>query len=122
MYQVNGLLKHFEENNYENGCLPETGGSSTIDYTFQGKTQKKVIDEICDLLGIEESERKNDYGFLLNACDEKGRIDFQTLENADSQVASRQEIEQWKQGKTKLYHCNYSCMIEKTETIEAKYI
>jgi len=115
MLEVNNLLKFGEEDNFKEGCLPETGFSHDVDISFKAEIQEELIQKICDFLGIDNNKEN----YLINSCDEKGRIDFQLMEDRDSIPASNIQIDNWKQGNMKLYYVCYSAYIEEVTRKEA---
>ena len=115
MLEVNNLHKHGEEDSFKEGCLPETSFSFNVDISFKAETQEELIQKICDFLGI-DNEKEN---YLINSCDEKGRIDFQLLEDRESVLASKLDIKRWKQGSMKLYYVCYSAYVEEVTRAEA---
>lgn len=75
MYQIDGLLKFIEEDNYQEGCNPSTAQSWHIDMKFTGATIDEVIKKVQGFLNVDDD------GTERNACDEKRRIDFQPQAN-----------------------------------------
>jgi len=97
MYKINGFSKMVEVDDYKEGCLPETMQNFEINYVISGKTKEEVIKQVMNFLNVERD------AIELNACEENGRIDIQTLEDADGCKASNGEIERWKRGELTLY-------------------
>lgn len=110
-YQIIGLLKFAELDNFENGCDPDKGTSQYIELTFTGKTAEAAIQAAAEFLGIKED------GIERNACDEDGRVDFARTENEDTDEPTAAELEAWKRGEIDLYYCVYSGIVEKIETV-----
>lgn len=104
MYQINGFLVLKEQDDFNNGCLPETQTSLALDLTIKAETKRGIISK------LKENFPSNDFEF--NACDEIGRVDIQVLEDNDGNEASNQQILDWKKGKQDLYLANYSGMLE----------
>ena len=113
-YQINGLLKFTEQDDYENGCDPDTATSFEVDVKFTGKSAMEVIEKAAAFLGVETKGENN--GVELNACDEKGRVDFAKMEDADSTTPNKTQIAAWKKGREKLYYAVYSARVEKVTT------
>ncbi len=111
-YQINGLLKFWEEDKFEEGCLPGTGGTFMVDSMFTASTPEEVIKKAAEFVGVGKD------GIEKNACEEDGRVDFQSLEDAESSPASPRQIEEWKLGKIKLYCSTYTGTVEKVEPVK----
>lgn len=105
-YQIDGFLKHSEQDIYNDGCNPDTSQSFFIDHLIQKESLSDLIQSIKDF-----TEAEND-DLLLNSCEEKGRIDAQVMENALGIKATNKELESWKQGKIDLYLCTYSVQVK----------
>ena len=104
-YQIDGLSKFWEEDNWESGCDPETSHSDYIDLKFTAKTIKDVISKVSEFLSVGLD------GIELNSLDEDGRIDFAGLENESGNKPSPSELEKWKLGKFKLYYVVYTGVV-----------
>jgi len=106
-YEAGLGIKTTEEDNYEEGCLPETAQAYEFNIEFEGFSVKELLERMKDYFMCEDED------IQLNACDEKGRIDIQLLENAEGYKMNSSEKELWKEGKIKAYLSNYSFHIEK---------
>ena len=107
MFRALDGFKSYEEDSYENGLIPNTGGCFDICTTFENETIEGLLSDIKNFYSVA------DESLLLNACDEDGRIDIQILENGDSIQPSDSSIELWKQGKKKLYLSTYTFHVRK---------
>ena len=114
IYESGNALKFTEEDIYQGGCQPITGGSWEVDISFKDNTIKGLIEKIIDYYGVEISDVE------LDACEEQGRIDISILENAESIQASKSEIEAWKQGKIKLWSSIYTYQVHEVTKIPIK--
>ena len=110
-YQIKGLLKFAELDNYENGCDPDTSTTQYIELTFVGDTAEQAIQECAKFFGISEE------GIERNACDEDGRVDFARTETEDTDEPSKAELKSFERGEIDLYYCVYSGTVEKIETV-----
>lgn len=110
-YQINGFLKFAEVDNYENGCDPDTSYTQDVQVRFTGKTAMEVIEKAAEFIGVETKGENN--GVELNACDEKGRVDFAKMEDSDGTTPSKAQMAAWKQGRETLYYVVYSAYVEK---------
>ena len=96
MYEITNILKHAEEDIYENGCQPGTGTGNFIDISFKSRTVKDLIEQAAEFLDCE-------WDFQLNACEEIVRLDFQKHETFDVTTPPAAELERWTAGKLKLW-------------------
>lgn len=111
MLEINGLLKIAEVDIFAEGCQPDTSQMYGVDVDFKAETQAELIGKVCDFLDIEDNKEN----YLLNSCDEQGRIDFQLLEDGEGVSASKEEIRRWKKGACQLWAVTYSAQVEKVE-------
>lgn len=107
-FQVKGWFKHYEQDVFKDGCLPETASCISGDDIFTGKTPKEIIKECMDFVGVVDI---NDC--LLDSCENKGRLDIQTLETDDSLKPSEHQINEWKNENLRLWACTYIFDIKK---------
>lgn len=106
-YQINKLLKFAEEDNYQEGCDPDTTVMFDLDVSFRGNSAEEVIKSAAEYLGIEED------GIERNACEEKGRVDFQGMETDDSMTPTKNQLKEWKKGNFRLWNTIYTAYVEK---------
>jgi hypothetical protein len=106
-YQINGFSKFSEEDNYLEGCDPDTTEMFGIHVPFRGNSAEEVIKAAADYLGIEED------GIERNACEEKGRVDFQGMETNSGTTPSKSQIAAWKKGSFRLWNVIYTAHVEK---------
>ena len=114
--EVQNLFKMSEENNFKEGCNPDTTQISNVDISFSEHTLHGLLDKICEQLGIENDPEN----YELNAGDEDGRIDFQVMENADGIKADKQDLDAWMDGNKRLWACTYTAQVKfvKRETLK----
>lgn len=107
-YETKGCLKFWEEDRYSEGCVPNSGSCCWIDYPMQADTLGELLEKInCFTSNSDED------AILLDACEEEGRVDIQVLETEESYPPSPAQLQAWKEGKLKLWLCDYSFQIEK---------
>ena len=104
-YQIDGLSKFWEEDNWERGTISDTEQSSYIEVKFEAETIKGVISKVSEFLSVGLD------GIELNSLDEDGRIDFAGLENRSGNKPSSSELKKWKLGKFKLYYVVYTGVV-----------
>jgi len=110
-YQIKGLLKHVELDNYQNGCDPESYTTRYVELTFVGNTAEQAIQECAKFLGIEPDAIER------NACDEDGRVDFAATETTDTSKPSKAEFKAFERGEIDLYYCVYTGVVERVQTV-----
>lgn len=108
-YQANGWVKFYEEDVYQEGCLPHTGGMIDGKELFRAETIDGLLNELLAFTGANYED------IQLNSCDEVGRVDICVMENADGAGATRSEIEAWKQAAIQLWDCIYTFQVEKIQ-------
>ena len=113
-YQASGWVKFYEEDIYEEGCIPHTGGLIDGREIFKADTLDGLIN---DLLSFTDGDRE---GLELDACEDVGRVDISIMENADGCRATKREIESWKQADIQLWDCIYSFRIEQINATPVK--
>ena len=113
-YITRGLLKFAEQDDYENGCNPDTTQAIEIDCTFTADSPDKLIKKISAFIGIDGDGIDKQIGKDL---DEPGRVDFQGMECDDSTTPTKREMEQWKRGELRLWAVTYTAYIEKIEHV-----
>lgn len=108
-YEVNGALKFYEEDVYAHGC---TGNGSTtwIDIRWQAETLLELVAKLNSFV-----QNNNPENVLYDACDEDGRLDIQVYENEYGHTVGANEIAEWKEGKRRLWLCDYSFRVERVE-------
>lgn len=113
-YQIKNVLLFTEEDNYGEGCNPDTSNTVGIDVTFEGGSQEEVIKQFKNFFDLNQEDLE------LNACDCLGRIDGQVLLTCDHLRASPEQIKQWKKGEIKLYLGTYSAYLERVIACKIK--
>lgn len=117
-YQASGWMKMSEEDIYEDGCQPDTGGLTADTEIFQSETLDGLLKELLSFTGADTE------AIQLNACEETGRVDISTMENDYGYPASDQQLAEWKDGKIRLWNCIYTFTVEKitSETVNLEEI
>ena len=106
-YQAAGWMKMSEEDLYEDGCQPNTGGLTDGGEIFKSDTLDGLLQELLSFTSADAEAMQ------LNACDDLGRVDICTMENDYGYPATQQQINEWKEGKMRLWNCIYSFQVEK---------
>ena len=104
MFTISGFHKFTEEDNYDQGCIGPSS-CTDIDYRMTSATIDNLLAQIANFGGCDVEDLE------LNSCDEDGRVDFGVTENENGDTATKQELAQWREGKTKLYYAVYSCYV-----------
>lgn len=105
-YQAHGWIKFYEEDIYQEGCIPHTGGMIDGREIFKANTLDGLLNEV---LSFTDGDLE---GMEFDSCDEVGRLDIFLMENADGCRATKREIELWKDGDLQLWNSIYSFQIE----------
>lgn len=110
MFVAKGVFRSCEIDDYKEGCLPDSGYSISWDIDFKGKTKEEIIEE------IKEFHNVDDEALLI----EGSKICVQLHEKPlhDRWITpSEEDIENWKEGKTKIYLVDYVYRLFKEESI-----
>ena len=110
-FQIDGLLKFAEEDNYNEGCDPSTTTHFHVDMKFTGDTAQDVVNKVAEYLSVDGD------GIEYNACDEPGRVDFSLMEDENGTSPSKAQMTAWKRGKCKLWAVTYTGYVEKVEPV-----
>ena len=103
MYTVTTVLKHAEQDVFSEGCLPESSFMTGFDLNIKAETFEGLIQELKIYLG--------EYFQIDPMGEDENRIDFQRMENEQGAEPSETEINNWKQGKEKLWLVNYTVYV-----------
>ena len=106
-FQAAGWTKFYEQDLYEDGCQPNTGGMISGNELFKADTLDGLLNELLAFTSAERSAMK------VNACDDDDRIDISVMEDDDGSVATPRQIELWKAGEIRLWDCIYTFQAEK---------
>ena len=111
-YKVNSFIWHCEEDNFENGCDPETSETNTGEMGISSNKLTDVLEAVKLQLGC-----KNNDEIELNACEEDGRIDFQFMSLKPFSVfrASDKSLSKFRSGDINLY---FNCVSVYVDTVE----
>lgn len=107
-WEVDGWLKHAEEDSHEEGCLPDTGTSFTGRDHFEGKTLHELVDQLWAFVPF----KRDDDAIDFDCCEDAGRIDIQGMEDVDGNEPSDQDFVEWRAGRMKLWAVTYSFQVE----------
>jgi hypothetical protein len=111
-YQIRGLWKRAEVDDYEQGCIGPSA-DHWIDLQFTAADIPATIKKAADFVGVDSD------GIELDACDETGRIDFARTETDDGSELTPAEVAKWKAGELRAWYCVYTGYLEKVETVSA---
>ena len=109
MYEIRGLIKFAEEDIYNEGCQPDTTQHHEIPLNYKADTLAGLLKKVMQDFSLEVDDLQ------LNACEELGRLDFSRMEDVNSTKANKYQLEQWREGLTKLWNANYTARVEKVE-------
>lgn len=114
-FVINGYCAFSELDSFENGCHGKSQYESVraSDWSCEADSFQDLIDN----LKREFKATSND-DFLLNSCDELGRLDLQVYQREAFNCArvSEASIESWKAGKIDLYLTCYTFQVSIVQT------
>lgn len=108
-YLADGWAKFSEEDIYSDGCQPNTGSMYGGEEAWKAGTIEELIEQLLSFTGGERED------IQLNSCDEVGRIDISVMEDENGNRATRQQIEDWKEARIKLWDCIYTFRVERIQ-------
>ena len=110
-FVVNGYHAYAEVDNFENGCLSE-GGKNEFMPASGWECKADSFPELLDNLK-REFKATSDDDFLLNSCDELGRLDLQVYQREAFNCANVSEasMKAWKAGTMDLYLTCYTFQV-----------
>jgi len=107
-YEARGWLKYSMQDDYSEGCDPETATCADGKELFSADTIPELIYKLMSFAGTLDENAVE-----VNACGEVGQINIQVQENGDGYTPTTTEIEDWKQNKVHLWQCDYSYLVER---------
>jgi hypothetical protein len=107
-YESTSVTLHTEQDEYENGCIPNTGRCVEFDWPIKADSLKDWARQAGSLC-LWRDATLDDMEFYE---DEPGRIDIQTLNTRDNHPAQPEDIRLWKEGKKKLWCATYTFRVQ----------
>lgn len=107
MYRVQHCIKVWEQDDFEKGCILNSGGMTSIDAHHIRATS---VDELCQKLNEFIGNDRPD-ALTLDACDEPGRVDIQVMETDEGIAATDKDLSAWERGELRLWLADYSFYI-----------
>lgn len=105
-YSIDGFLKYCEEDDYEEGCLPNTLQTDFITgVSFTAETIEEMLEKVRIFFNVKEDAVE------LDACEEVGRIDVSKMEDARGDSPTIDQLAMWKRGRLTLWYVTYSGML-----------
>ena len=86
--------KLFSETYYDHN-VDDDFAHRVMDFDLKGDSVMDMLSQIVDVNEIDVT------------IDEDNRVYFNILENVEGEEATKREIEEWQDGKTSLFSCNY---------------
>ena len=106
MFEVNGYLWFTEEDFYNDGCDPATAQSHFVKQYLAAETLEGLITKILTEHGQPRQSA------MFQSCDEPDRLDINYLTDSEGLPASLTQIDQWKEGRLRLWNAIASYNIE----------
>ena len=112
MYQVQQCVKHWEEDSFEKGCLPETSRMADIAANWlRAETVAELVAKLHEFLDSRPGAE------TLDACDEPGRIDVEVMETDEGRAATDADLDAWERGELRLWLACYSFYVVQTQPV-----
>ena len=109
-YLADGWTKLSEEDIYQDGCQPNTGGIYGGADRWRADTVEDLIQQLLGFTGADYE------GIDFDACEDVARIDIALMEDDNGSKATRHQINEWKEGKIRLWDCIYSFHINRVQS------
>lgn len=106
-YRAVRFWKYWEEDVYNDGCIPNSGGSWGDRLKLEADSLPALIEAVKKHLYIDCDD------YCLDFLEEDGRIDLAQMEDAEATLATPAQMNAWKAGKLKLYSALYAIYVEK---------
>ena len=112
-YRIKGYIAHSEIDNWDQGCI----GPAKTEWGDGFTLESDSIAGLLEKLSADFCATSND-GFLLDSCDEDGRLDLQVYQREPFKIGKPSEatIAKWKAGGIDLWLTCYSFQVEKVVT------
>tara|TARA_R110000868_G_scaffold33755_1_gene122212 strand:- start:7037 stop:7381 length:345 start_codon:yes stop_codon:yes gene_type:complete len=98
---IREFYKTSEEDNWQEGCIGNME-DSIVDLQVSADSQKELMEKASEILGSSYNEIDED---------DDSKINFETIEDEHGLAATGEEMDQWKQGKLRLWHCTYTAFV-----------
>lgn len=115
VYEVRGYSKLVTEDSYEHGEIGKSSEMGDDRMNVSAPTQEALIKKLMEVAGVNDLS-----AVTINAAEEQGRVDIQSLENSNLYPASENEIARWKKGEMKLWSAYYMFNVEVVKRKPAK--
>jgi len=112
-YVIHGLYKFAEQDDWTNGCLPDTAVDTFIEVSFRGRTKDEVLQKAADFVGCTLADIERD------ACDETGRIDLAVTETDEGCTLDAAQMAAWTKGELRAWYCVYTGHLQQVKTVTA---
>lgn len=102
MFETDKAFKFYEEDTYENGCIPDSGGTCIYHIKFSDNTLNGLIKQMENWFDTKREDME------FNSCDNIGRVDIGVMEDDKGDFATKAQLELFKQGKCRLWYAIYT--------------
>lgn len=112
-YRIKGYIAHSEIDNWDQGCI----GPAKTEWGDGFTLESDSIAGLLEKLSADFCATSND-DFLLDSCDEDGRLDLQVYQREPFKIGKPSEdtVIKWKAGEIDLWFTCYSFHVEKVIT------
>lgn len=111
-YIIDSFLKHAEQDDWEQGCLPETAQVSDCDIVLKADTIEALVTRCMCFVGC-----NNPSQVILNACGEAGRIDIQVYESSEGLPCTPHHLDLWRDGEATVWLVTYTGYLQEVRDI-----
>lgn len=111
MFKAVNVVYTIEEDQYENGCIPDTSRSCPTRPDVTGKTLDALLQAIADIFGVDRSS------IMVDEWN-TGGITLSRHEFITGGKATEDAIAQWKMGKRKLFLADYMFVVSETNDVD----
>lgn len=102
VYEVNGWVKLSEEDKWEEGCIPDTGGFTCGEDRWTAPTIRTLVSQLMEFCSV------TDMDDLVIFEDDPNQLHITVHENAYGSPLTDSQREEWKRGRVTAWDCIYS--------------
>lgn len=115
-----GYIKRIAEDNYEEGEIKDSTYFNNLDSDFYSTSLELIKEVIVEEL-LEKGYTSEDLEIVINACEEKGRIDvyFTSTKEKSYHVVDDKSLKAFEKGEINLYNVTLSFYVD-TSTNQGK--
>lgn len=115
IYRVTGYIAHSQRDSFEGGCYGECKTQFDSSYRAEAPSFRELINKLAKDFSADWRDSDTEYrgDFILDCCEEPGRLDAQVYEVSPfGRKAGHYVEESWKKGERDLWLTCYSFQVE----------